>query len=444
MYNPNPSENNNTAQVTKPRRSFLKNFSMAGLAGLFWGDAVKAQYPSPVHKNDLDKSPFELLSSGEQDRKFWCATLYKIVFPVVEALGRDQLKAKMPLEVPEKYGLNKEVSYLEALGRTMSGLAPWLTLPDDNTQEGKQRKQLREMLLKGLSHAVNPLSKDKMLFEKEAQPIVDAAFVALGFLRAKEAMWQPLEQETKNRWINAFKSLRNRKTAYNNWLLFTGIIEVFLLDIQAGADLFRIDIAIKKMQEWYLGDGWYSDGPQFGMDYYNSFVIHPMLCAIMKVGVEHKVVSLDQYELGLRRMVRQAEFQERMIGPDGYFPVFGRSITYRSAVFHGLNEVVLQNRLPNNLPPGMVRAALTAAYQKMFSGNQNFDNNGWLLLGFNGHQPMVADGYTSTGSLYLCTLGFLALGLPAQHAFWTDAPQKWNALKAWQGEPFHRDYKVNF
>ena len=48
----------------------------------------------------------------------------------------------------------------------------------------------------------------------------------------------------------------------------------------------------------------------------------------------------------------------------------------------------------------------------MYEGNQNFDKDGWLVLGFNGHQPECADGYTSTGSLYMATLSFLPLGLP--------------------------------
>ncbi|MNL56305.1 hypothetical protein D3C87_1797900 [compost metagenome] len=80
----------------------------------------------------------------------------------------------------------------------------------------------------------------------------------------------------------------------------------------------------------------------------------------------------------------------------------------------------------------------------MYAGNQNFDKDGWLVLGFNGHQPEIADGYTSTGSLYMATLGFLTLGLPADHKFWTDAPVAWTAQKAWSGASFKKDYKVEY
>jgi hypothetical protein len=91
-----------------------------------------------------------------------------------------------------------------------------------------------------------------------------------------------------------------------------------------------------------------------------------------------------------------------------------------------------------------VRCALTAVIDKMYTGKQNFDSNGWLLLGFNGHQPMIADQYTSTGSLYINTIGFLTLGLPANHAFWTDEAAEWTSKKAWKGEPVKKDYKVDY
>jgi hypothetical protein len=76
--------------------------------------------------------------------------------------------------------------------------------------------------------------------------------------------------------------------------------------------------------------------------------------------------------------------------------------------------------------------------------NGTFDKNGWLQLGFVGHQPQMADQYTSTGSLYLCTVGFLALGLPADDKFWTDTAADWTSKKAWSGQLFKKDYKVSY
>ncbi|MBL7815595.1 MAG: DUF2264 domain-containing protein [Saprospiraceae bacterium] len=416
------------------RRSLLKSLSLTGvLASLRTPFSVFAQpqssYPSVM---------------GD-DRWFWASTLHKIVNPVIKNLAEGTLVEKMPLETPPNYFLKvKKVTYLEAVGRTLAGVAPWLALPDDDTPEGRLRKQLKADLLRGLPRCVDPKSPDYLNFRTEGQPIVDAAFVAHGFLRAPNVLWQPLDDLTKKRFVEEFKSLRDRKPAYSNWLLFSGITEAFLLSIGEQADPFRIDIAIKKMKEWYVGDGWYSDGDRFAMDYYNSFVIHPMLVDMLKICVEHKMATQNEYDEALKRMVRHADFQERLLSPEGTFPVFGRSMTYRAGAFQVLAQTALMEQLPEHIAPAQVRSGLTKMLRQFFEGSQNFDKNGWLLLGFNGSQPMIADAYTSTGSLYLTTLGFLPLGLPATHRFWTDPAADWTAKKAWAGQSVKKDYRVGY
>jgi len=383
--------------------------------------------------------------TGQQDRAFWVKTLNRIAYPVVHSLANETLKKNMPLEKGPNYGLNlTKVTYLEALGRTMAGLAPWLALPDDDTAEGKLRKTMRAELLKGLANSVNPASPDYMNYRTESQPIVDAAYVAHAFIRAPKALWEPLDEITKKRFVEEFKALRTRTGAYNNWLLFSGLTEGFLLSIDEAYDPARVMFSINKMKEWYVGDSWYSDGAKFSMDYYNSYVIHPMLVDLLKVLVAKKKASQADYDTAVQRMVRHGEFLERMISPEGTYPAFGRSITYRMAAFQALAQTALMEKLPEHIKPAQVRCGLTKVMHNMFDGNQNFDNNGWLVLGFNGHQPEIADYYTSTGSVYLTTLGFLNLGFPADHKFWTDAPAPWTSLKAWTGEPVKKDYKVEY
>lgn len=416
-----------------------KNSSAFLLVMLF---ATQVSFAQKAKKKQLQQP---VASTGLQDREFWVKTLYKMAYPVVHHLANETLKKNLPLELGNDYNLKvKKVTYLEAVGRTMAGIAPWLALPDDETAEGKMRKQLREELLKGLVHAVDPGSPDYLNFRTEGQPIVDAAYVAQAFLRAPKALWEPLDTLTKQRFVEAFKSLRNRKGAYNNWLLFAGINEGFLMKIGEQYDPSRIDYALRKMKEWYVGDGWYSDGEKFSMDYYNSYVIHPMLVDLLKITAGKKFSLQEDYDLALKRMIRYAEFLERIISPEGTYPAFGRSITYRTAAFQALAQVALMEKLPTYISPAQVRCALTAVMHNMFDGPQNFDKNGWLVLGFNGSQPMVADVYTSTGSLYMATLGFLDLGLPADNKFWTDPAADWTSKKAWSGQVIKKDYKVEY
>src|SRR5204862_205449 len=68
---------------------------------------------------------------------------------------------------------------------------------------------------------------------------------------------------------------------YNNWLLFSATVEAGLKNLGAGWDRLRVDYALRQHEQWYKGDGAYGDGPDFHWDYYNSFVIHPLLLAVV-------------------------------------------------------------------------------------------------------------------------------------------------------------------
>ena len=382
----------------------------------------------------------------KSDRELWAGVLYQMAAPVLSNMSEGKLQENMLVELsPTWDGRDKRVTYMECFGRLMAGLAPWLSLPDDDTAEGKQRKQIREWALKSYAQSVDPESKDYLLWRKEGQPLVDAAYIAESFLRGYDALWVPLDDLTKQRYIAEFQQLRRVDPPYTNWLLFSSTVECFLKKAGAQTDYYRITSALRKVDEWYVGDGWYSDGEDFAFDYYNSFVIHPMYVECLEVmtnGGKQNIwnVKGGNFPNALKRMQRFGMILERFVSPEGTFPVFGRSITYRTGVLQPLALLSLRGWLPKELPAGQVRAAMTAVIQRMFGDNRNFNAEGYLTLGFNGSQPNISDWYTNNGSLYLASLAFLPLGLPADAPFWTDAPQPWTSKKAWGGEDFPKDH----
>lgn len=384
--------------------------------------------------------------SQTDDRTYWADLMYKISEPVLSNMSKGELSKNMELELsPTWDGRDKRVTYMECFGRLMSGLAPWLALPDDNTSEGKKRKQLREWALKSYAHSVDPNSPDYLLWRNEGQPLVDAAYIANSFLRAPKQLWEPLDELTKKRYIEEFKQLRRVDPPYTNWLLFSAMVETFLMSIDEQYDAYRIHSAIRKIEEWYVGDGWYADGEHFAFDYYNSFVIQPMYVEVLEHLIEKKrMVKPEQLETARKRMQRYSMILERLVSPEGAFPVFGRSMTYRAGVFQPLALLSWRKNLPQELPEGQVRAAMTSVLKRMFSAEGNFTQKGFLQLGFAGHQPKLADWYTNNGSLYLTSLAFLPLGLPADDSFWTSSPQDWTSKKAWSGQDFPKDHAVSF
>ncbi|MEO2064780.1 MAG: DUF2264 domain-containing protein [Christiangramia sp.] len=368
-------------------------------------------------------------------REFYVASLVRIADPLLSAISKDQLKLQMPVErSPGAWDDRTHVTYLEGFGRLLSGMAPWLELGPDDSSEGKLRKKYLEMARKGITNATNPEAADYMNFTEDRQPLVDAAFLAQALLRAPTQLWDPLPAETKQQVIKSLKATRSIEPYYSNWLLFSSMIEATLLKFDDSADDFRLQQPIRKHMEWYLGDGTYGDGPDFHWDYYNSFVIQPMLLDILKTMNEAGLKHEEEYEAVLKRAKRYAEIQERLISPEGTYPPIGRSLAYRFGAFQLLSQIALWEELPEKLEPSQVRGALQKVIFNQLNAPGTFDENGWLQIGFFGHQPSIGEGYISTGSLYLCSEAFLVLGLPENNRFWTDEAKPWTQKKIWNGQ----------
>jgi hypothetical protein len=143
-----------------------------------------------------------------------------------------------------------------------------------------------------------------------------------------------------------------------------------------------------------------------------------------------------------KRAQRYAIILERMISPEGTFSAFGRSLAYRFGAFHLLAQLALLEQLPDQLKPAQVRCALTAVIRRMMEAPGTFDRHGWLTVGFCGHQPSLGEDYISTGSLYLCSVGLLPLGLPPDNEFWKAPGELWTACKIWGGQDLACDHAL--
>lgn len=391
-------------------------------------------------------------ASPKATRQYWVNTMLRIVTPVYENLANETLRKNMPVEVNDgsNTGKRADVSHLEALGRSFNGIAPWLNLGDDTSREGEQRRAMTQLVVKAITNAVNPSSPDYMPFDGPGtQPLVDAAFFAEGLLRSKDVIWPMLDSQTRQRIIDELKRSRKIRAWENNWLLFSATVEAALLQFTGECDFSKIKYALDRHNEWYKGDGWYGDGPSFHLDYYNSYVIQPMLVDVTAVvkenadkGEEYATYGA-MYDKYVKRMARFAAQQEMLISPEGTFPMLGRSCGYRYGAFQALAHTSLLGTLPKGVSPAQVRSALTAVIKRQ-TVKAMFDAEGWLTLGFCGHQPDVAENYVSTGSAYLCCFVFLPLGLPADAEFWSGKDEKWSSQRVWAGEAVMRDAAIKY
>jgi hypothetical protein len=414
----------------KTRRDFFKSAAVLGVFGT-------ARLPLA----GAAEAAIETAKGGD-DRRYWVSVVEKIARPVLVNLARRELKKNLPVE--EQPGAKRSgVTHLEAFGRLLYGIAPWLAAENLNDDELKSQQELAKLAQSSLDAATDPQSPDFMNFSEGGQPLVDTAFLAQGILRAPKVLWEPLAPRVKKQIVAALKASRKIATRdRSNWVMFAATVEAALLEFGEPTIEDRLEGCTRKMLGWYVGDGVYGDGDFFHFDYYNSFVIHPMLVEVLQTLVKHDAKFAPALATILKRARRYAEIQERLIAPDGTFPSVGRSTTYRFGAFQTLALMAWQRQLPELLKPAQVRCALTAVIRRMMEAPGTFDAGGWLQIGFCGHQPALGEKYISTGSLYLCTAGLLPLGLPPTDEFWNAPAARWTSQKLWSGENLPADHAL--
>jgi hypothetical protein len=379
----------------------------------------------------------------ETDRQYWVRTLGRLAGPVLSNLARGTLKRNMPVEcVTGNVADRRKYTHLEAIGRLLAGIAPWLEAPLEAGAEHDLQQQYAAMAREAIHSATDPNSADFLNFHEGGQPLVDCGFLAQAVLRAPNELWKKLDAKTQRNLAAALLSSRVITPGFNNWLLFAATVEAALAAMGERWDAMRIDYAVREHQQWYLGDGVYGDGPHFHWDYYNSFVIQPMLVDVLRNIRAHGRNWESLLPDTMARAKRYAAIQERLISPEGTFPAVGRSIAYRCGAFQVLAHMALLGELPAPLSGARVRNALTAVIRRSLDAPGTFDGDGWLTVGFCGHQPHLGESYISTGSLYLSAAVLLPLGLRPADPFWAAPAEDWTARRLWSGEDGAADHAI--
>jgi hypothetical protein len=367
------------------------------------------------------------------DRAEFLGHMLRMAGPVLDAAAKGNLRKSMSIE--QKPGAARD-SYagLEAVARLLCGMSSWLDSDISDANERKLRDTYLQKARLAIEGQVNPSSEDFADYYKHGGPLsqflVDAAFLAQAILRAPGALWDGLGNETQKQVIRLLEACRTFTPNCNNWLLFSAEIELLYLRLTGSCNTGMLKRYFGIFESWYVGDGWYSDGPFFTMDYYNSLVIHPMLLDLCDI--VHDMLPPDAPQQALRRSQRHAEILERLVAPDGTFLPIGRSLTYRCGVFHLLALLAWQKRLPETLAPTRIRELLGTVAARTL-GKASYREDGFLKIGVCDSQPGLGEGYICTGSLYMASAVFLPLGLVADDGFWKSPAAAGTQARIWSG-----------
>ncbi|GGT61112.1 DUF2264 domain-containing protein [Streptomyces purpureus] len=249
------------------------------------------------------------------------------------------------------------------------------------------------------------------------QAVVESASVALGLRLTRPWLWDTLDDRTRQQAVDWLLPALDPSPVDNNWWLFGLTVAGFLLE--AGIETDRaartLERSLDRIEQWYAGDGWYSDGDNRAFDHYNAWALHfyPVLHAHLAGDQD----LLDRYG---PRLGAQLDGYVRLFDAEGSPMPYGRSLTYRFAAAAAPWLGTLTGHTP--LTPGATRR-LASGTLRHFLDRGATDDRGLLTLGWHGPYAPVIQSYSGPASPYWAAKGFLGLLLPPGHPAWTDPEQ---------------------
>ncbi|MGW2561042.1 DUF2264 domain-containing protein [Streptomyces sp. NPDC001514] len=246
------------------------------------------------------------------------------------------------------------------------------------------------------------------------QAIVESASVALSLRLTRPWLWDTLDERTRQRAVDWLLPALGPSPVDNNWWLFGLTVAGFLQDagIETDRAQLTIDRSLARIEEWYAGDGWYSDGAGRSFDHYNGWALH--LYPVLHAHLAGDKDLLDRYGPRLRAHL---DGYARLFGADGSPMPYGRSLTYRFAAAAAPWLGALTGHTP--LTPGATRRLASGAVRHFLHRGAT-DARGLLTLGWHGPYEPVLQRYSGPASPYWASKGFLGLLLPPGHPAWTD------------------------
>lgn len=272
----------------------------------------------------------------------------------------------------------------------------------------------------GLRAGTDPTNPERWpTLDEKPQAKVECASIALALYETRDRIWNHLDDGTKQRVVDWMARMINSPMPANNWVWFQNITEAFLRTVGGPWDPADIERNLALTEQWYVADGWYSDGDhdQGGnrnFDYYSGWAMHfyPLWYHRM-LGADADPELRETYRERIRRFLDDAQ---HLVAANGSPVLQGRSLTYRYAMLVPFFVGALFDATP--LPPGRTRR-LASGVVRHFVDNGCFDEHDLQPIGW--HRPFtpMRQIYSGPGSPYWSSKAFAGLLLSPDHAVWT-------------------------
>lgn len=307
-----------------------------------------------------------------------------------------------------------ESSQMEAFARPLWGLVPFWC-------GGGEHEKFEEIYQKGIVAGTDPTHQDYWGDCSDCdQRYVEMASLAYGLLFTPGKVWEPLTESQKENLANWLYQINDFRLPESNWLFFRVLVNVALKKSGRKFSEEKLQADLDKIEEFYLGDGWYQDGANSHngqKDYYVAFAFH--FYSLIYATVMEK----EDPERAKAFKDRASQFAKDFIywfADSGEAVPYGRSLTYRCAQIAFWSICLVADVLPYSV--GVIKGLIARNLSYWFSDDRIFDNGHILSIGYRYNQLTMSEGYNAPGSPYWCMKAFAFLALPEEHEFWHCEP----------------------
>lgn len=296
---------------------------------------------------------------------------------------------------------------LEAFARPLWALSSFV-------RGGGRHEAFERIMLDGIRSGTDPCSPEHWGgFSDYDQRFVEMASIAVSLLMIPEKLWEPLSDAEKENLADWLYGINTHKCQEGNWQFFPILVNSALKKLGRKYSEENLQYALKRVDDFYLKDGWYEDGLAHHKDYYIPFAFH-------FYGLIYAVHMADEDPERCRLYRERARcFAEDYIywfSDTGAAIPYGRSLTYRFAQVSFFSACLYAGLLPFSL--GVMKGIIVRHLQYWMS-QPIFDNSGVLTIGYGYPNLIMSEHYNAPGSPYWCMKAFLFLALPDTHPFWS-------------------------
>lgn len=312
---------------------------------------------------------------------------------------------------------------LEAFSRPLWALVPfWVG--------GGSDPEFEDIYRRGLAAGSDPENPEYWGDCKDYdQCFVEMAAIACGLLNAPEKLWDPLSDAEKQNLARWLDQINHHQIPECNWQFFMILVNLALKKCGMPYDPENMARGLARIDSYYSGDGWSTDGASPQKDYYIPW-------AIQYYGVLYAKFAADtDPERAALYRSRAELFAQQFIywfDENGAALPYGRSLTYRFAQNCFWAACVWAGLEP--FPLGVMKGLIVRNFN-WWLDQKMFDRDGILTIGYCYPQMYMAERYNAPGSPYWGMKSFILLALPDSHPFWSAEAEPMPALDALKPMP---------